>query len=137
VSPSYPAPSWGHIDAFCAADGWSQVRETDHVHWEKVLPSGETLKTHRSMAADKPIKPNLFGLILREQLRVNREQFWTAIETGRPVERPVELDEGPPEYPAWVLFGLAKYGHDEERVRQMTPTEAERLLQELWSRPPS
>ena len=135
MTPSHPAPTWGHIDAFCAADGWDQVRETDHVHWEKVLPTGETLQTHRSMAANKPIRSNIFGVILREQLRVNREQFWTAIETGTPVDRPVKLEEAPPEYQAWVVFSLAKFGYDEDRVRQMTPEEAEALLQELWSRP--
>jgi hypothetical protein len=133
----YPPPSWGHIDAFCAADGWTQCRTTDHVHWEKVLPDGSVLKTHRSLASNKVIKPNRFHLILREQLQVSQKQFWEAINTGSPVERPVILDDAPPEYPAWVVWGLKKYGYTEDDVRKMTPEDAEALLQEKWSEPAS
>jgi len=135
MTGSFPTPTWGHIDAFCNADGWSQVRVTDHYHWEKVLPSGELLKTHRSMAADKVIKPGVFGAILRDQLKVSKAEFWQAIETGKPVDRPVDLDEPAAEYPAWVVFGLARFGYSEDDVRAMTPTDAEALLHEKWSQP--
>jgi len=133
VTPSYPAPTWAHIDAFCRADRWDEVRETDHVHWEKLLPSGEVLRTHRSFASDKPISQGRFGVILREQLKVSRDEFWRAIETREPVDRPVELDEPEKEYPAWVVLGLGKYGIHEARVRAMSPEEAEKLLQEKWA----
>jgi len=136
VTASHPAPTWAHIEAFCNADEWQEVRETDHVHWEKVLPSGEVLKTHRSFAADKAISLGRFSLILREQLKVSREEFWRAIETGNPVDRPVELDEQPPEYPAWVIWGLRGYGITEDQVRQMSPAEAEAPLHARWATPP-
>jgi hypothetical protein len=135
VTGSYPAPTWGHIDAFCNADGWEAVRETDHVFWEKTLPSGEVLTTHRSFAANKPITPNVFSLILREQLRVSKAEFWGAIASGEPVDRPVDLDDAPPEFPAWVVFGLRKYGYTEAEIRTMTPSDAQALLQDKWSSP--
>jgi hypothetical protein len=131
----YTTPTWGHIDAFCKADGWTNIGTTDHVQWQKVLPSGEVLKTHRSFAANKVIQPNRFGVILREQLKVSREEFWEAINTGSPVARPVELEDAPPEYPLWVIWGLKNHGYSEEDVRKMTPEEAQALLQEKWSEP--
>lgn len=131
----YPAPTWGYIDAFCAADGWTATRTTDHVHWEKVLPDGSVLKTHRSFASDTVIGENRFRWILREQLHVSRDDFWGATRTGKPVDRPVSLEEAPQMYPAWVVFGLKKYGYSEEQVRKMTPAEAQELLQRKWSEP--
>lgn len=124
----YPAPTWADIDAFRKADGWTEVGTTDHVQWEKVLPSGEVLKTHRSFASNKVIKPNRFGVILRDQLSVSRQEFWEAVNSGTPVDRPVVLDDAPPEYPAWVIWGLKKYGYSEKDVRKMTPEDAEALL---------
>jgi hypothetical protein len=134
VTAGYPTPTWGDVDAFCKADGWVEVRTTDHVHWEKTLQSGEVLRTHRSLAADKAIGPNLFALILREQLNVNKVEFWAAVDTGEPVDRPVDpLEEAPPEYALWVVMGLAKFGIYEDEVRKMTPQAAEALLQQKWA----
>lgn len=134
MTAGYPAPTWGAIDAFCKADGWTEVGTTDHVHWEKTLPSGMVLSTHRSLAANKAIRPNIFATILRDQLMVNKAEFWAAIDTGEPVNRPVDpLEEAPSEYPLWVLMGLAKFGIHEEEVRQMTPDEAAALLQGKWA----
>jgi hypothetical protein len=136
VSDSYPNPVWGHIGEFCTADGWSEVRsDTGHIFWERTLPDGTVLQTHRSMDAGKRISPNVFARILRDQLRVNKAQFWEAIRTGQPVDRRMPLDEAPPEYPAWVVVGLLKYGYTEDQVRGMTPEEAEALLTEKWSTP--
>ena len=137
MSSGYPAPAWHHIDEFCAADQWTAVRSTDHVVWEKVLRTGEVLRTQRSFARQKTIGENLFRKILRDQLKVGVADFWRAIQSGEPVDRPVPTVEAPPEYPAWVLFGLAKYGYDHERVRrEMTPQEAQALLEQKRSEPP-
>lgn len=135
MTASYPTPTWADIEAFCNADQWLEVRETDHVHWEKTLPSGEVLKTHRSFAANKDISPGRFSLIIREQLKVKREEFWNAIHTGEPVDRPVELEEQPAEYPAWVVWGLKRFGVSEEETRALSAEEAEALLRENWASP--
>jgi hypothetical protein len=131
----YPTPTWADIDTFCTADGWTQRGTTDHYRWEKVLSNGDVLKTHSSLSSNKVIKPNRFGVILREQLQVSRQQFWEAINSGTPVDRPVELDEQPPQYAPWVISGLKKYGYSEEDVRNMTPDDAEALLWEKRSEP--
>lgn len=133
----HPTPTCADIDAFCKADEWTEVRTTDHVHWEKALPNGAVLKTHRSLAPNKVIKPGRFGVILRDQLQVSRAEFWQAVNSGTPVDRPVEPDDAPTEYPAWVIWGLKAYGHDEEAVRSMTPEEATSLLWAKRSEPSS
>lgn len=135
MTGSFPTPTWGDIDRFCKADEWESRETTDHVRWEKVLPTGEFLATHRSLAASKTIKPGVFGTILRTQLKVSREEFWRAIDTGKPVDRPVELEPQVPVYPAWLLVELRKYGVYEDEIRTMTPAEAEELLWKKRSSP--
>jgi hypothetical protein len=80
-------PTWGEVERFCTIDGWTEVRRTGHVFYEKVLPSGTLLRTHRSFASRKTMSPGRFKAILRFQLLVTEEQFWRALETGRPVDR--------------------------------------------------
>jgi hypothetical protein len=136
VTGAYPVPTWGDIDAFCAADEWTADRKTDHVFWEKVLPSGEILSTHRSFGTSQEIGPDLFRRILREQLKVSRDDFWAAIRTRKPVDRPVELDvDTAPVYPGWVIAGLTQRGLTPEEIRKLSPDEARRKLEELWSSP--
>ena len=80
-------PTWAQVERFCVVDGWSEVRRSDHVFFEKVLPDGTVLRTHRSFSSRKTMSPGRFKAILRYQLRVTEEQFWQALETRRPVDR--------------------------------------------------
>ena len=41
--------TYDEILRFLRIDGWVPVRTTGHVHYEKRLPSGETLRTHASV----------------------------------------------------------------------------------------
>jgi hypothetical protein len=132
--PKRPATG-AELEQFCQIDGWEQIRETDHIFWQKVLPSGEVLQTHRSFSANKTFSQNVFGLILRDQLRVSREAFWTALQTGEPVHRPVPVDEAPPTYPGWMIEGLLAQGVTEDQIREWTPAEAQTQLEELWAQP--
>ena len=80
-------PTWAQIERFCAIDGWSEVRRTGHVHFEKVLSDGRVLRTHRSFSSRKTMSPGRFAAILRHQLRVSEAQFWRTLETREPVDR--------------------------------------------------
>jgi hypothetical protein len=129
-------PSWDEIEQFCKVDGWQPDRTTGHVFWRKVLPSGEVLETHRSFAGQKSMSQDVFGVILRTQLRVSRSDFWDALRTGEPVDRPSEEAERPaPSHEAWVVLGLKGQGMTEEEIRQLTPEDAVSLLHEKWSQP--
>jgi hypothetical protein len=128
-------PTWSEIEQFCRNDGWEEDRTTDHVHFRKVLESGEVLETHRSLAGGKSMSQGRFGLILRKQLKVDRRTFWHVLQTGEPADRPTPVEEPPaPEYPGWVVSGLKGVGWTEERIRELTPDEAEERLHSEWSK---
>lgn len=80
-------PTWAQVERFCQIDGWREIRRSDHVFFERVLPDGTLLRTHRSFASRKTMSPGRFKAILRHQLEVTEEQFWQALATRRPVDR--------------------------------------------------
>lgn len=80
-------PTWAQVERFCKIDGWTERRQSDHVFFEKVLPDGTVLRTHRSFSSRKTMSPGRFKAILRHQLRVTSGEFWRALETKRAVER--------------------------------------------------
>ena len=107
------APTWGDVEAFLRADGWRQVEKGErggsrsrHVFYEKILDDGRVLQTHISHSRRKTLSPGRFSSVLRHQLEVSREQFWECIRTQRPVDRPIEREEGPVEHEAWVVAVL-------------------------------
>lgn len=80
-------PTWAQVERFCRIDGWREVRRSGHVHFEKVLPDGTVLRTHRSFSSKKTMSPGRFKAILRYQLVVTEDQFWQALESRQPVDR--------------------------------------------------
>lgn len=80
-------PTWAEIEQFCRIDGWVEVRRTGHVFYEKVLPNGTVLRTHRSYSSKKTTSPGRFHAILRHQLGATADEFWQALETRKPVDR--------------------------------------------------
>lgn len=69
-------PTFDEIEAFLRIDGWSQDRSTGHDFYEKVLPDGETLRSHTSFAGKKTMSPGRFKTILADQLKVSEAEFW-------------------------------------------------------------
>ena len=63
------------------------IARSDHVFYEKVLPEGIVVRTHRSFSSRKTMSPGRFKAILGYQLRVTEEQFWQALDTRSPVDR--------------------------------------------------
>ena len=80
-------PTWAQVERFCRIDGWREVRRGGHVHFEKVLPDGTVLRTHRLFSSRKTMSPGRFKAILRYQLAVTEDQFWRALEGRQPVDR--------------------------------------------------
>jgi hypothetical protein len=141
VTPN--SPTWGEVRSFLEADRWRPIpsgerggSQSDHIFYEKVLANGRVLQTHISHSLDKRPHPHVFALILREQLEVSRTDFWECIRSGRPVDRPVPVEAAPKEHPAWVVQVLAGELHmTGEEIMALELDEAERLVQEHWSRP--
>jgi DNA-binding transcriptional regulator YiaG len=129
-------PTWGEIEQFCRIDGWQESRRTDHVFFEKTLPDGTVLRTHRSFASSKAMSPGRFKAILRDQLRVSAEDFWRALSTGAAVTRPSEPPTAEPGLPAYLVRVLKSELHlSEAEIAELALAEAERLVHEHWSQP--
>ncbi|MEW6446671.1 MAG: hypothetical protein AB1426_01055 [Bacillota bacterium] len=67
-------PTFGQLKRYCDKNGWVMVRNTDYWYYEKVLPTGEVLRTRVSHAIAKEIPGHLWKKILK-QLRVTEEDF--------------------------------------------------------------
>ena len=85
---SMRTPTFDEIEGFLRIDGWSQDRSTGHDFYEKVLPDGETLRSHTSFAGKKTTSPGRFKTILADQLKVSEAEFWEALRTRKAVEPP-------------------------------------------------
>lgn len=129
-------PSWDEIEAFAKADDWIPNRDTGHAQWMKLLPGGDLLQLPISRGGDKTMSPGRFRQILRDQLKVTREQFWEAIKTGNPVGRPAPVEAPAIEHPTWVMRVLAVDVHlTAEEIGALSPDEAQALVRDYWERP--
>lgn len=134
------SPTWGDVKAFLAADEWRQFpsnerggRRAKHIFYEKVLEGGRTLETHASHSDDKTVSAGRFSEILRTQLEVNRAEFWECIRSGKPVNRPVTVDQAPVEHDAWVIRVLVSELHmTTEQIAPLSREEAIDLVQKHW-----
>ena len=123
--------SWADLRAFFRADEWTADRNTGDQQFEKTLPGGRVLRSKRSMGKDDDaLSKDLFKWILRVQLEVNEENFWNAIHTGKPVQRPSsQLPEPTLTLPEWLIGALRReVGLSEEDIAKLSREEAEAQL---------
>ena len=77
--------------------------------------------------------PDLWSNILRDQLQVTKEEFWTCVRDG------VQPDRGVPEVPAHALpvdvvhLLISRVGLDESEVAAMSRAEAVERLNRYWT----
>jgi hypothetical protein len=89
---SWPAASYKDHQKFCEAEGWVCVshgpgkrgKGTDHTRYELALRDGSILRTTISHPINRR---NTYGIdlwkrILRGQLCVTEEQFWSCVNNG-------------------------------------------------------
>lgn len=130
-------PTFDEIEAFLGIDGWSQDRSTGHDFYEKVLPDGETLRSHTSFAGNKTMSPGRFKTILADQLKVSEAEFWEAFRSKRPVSRPSRQPRPAPEsLPNWLREALRhECGMNEKDLVLLTEDEARQRLSQCRSKP--
>jgi hypothetical protein len=138
------APTWGEVEKFLQAVGWPRLPASsrgglseNHIFFEKLLDSGELVQTHISHSRRGRPSPGRFGLILREQIKVSRAQFWDALRSGEPVARPAPVEaEQQVEHEAWVIAVLAGELHmTVEQIEVLNVEQARQLVQDHWTRP--
>jgi hypothetical protein len=137
------APTWAEIERFLKIDGWTRLSAAsrggssqDHIFYEKLLDNGELLQTHVSHSAAKRPSSGRFAAILRDQLKVSREDFWSALRSRVPVERPSDGEDAPAEHDAWVVAVLTRDLHmTPEQVASLGVAQARETVLAHWSRP--
>jgi hypothetical protein len=137
------APTWGEMEKFLQADGWTRLPASsrggsseNHIFFEKLLDRGELLQTHISHSRRAGPSPGRFGVILRQQIKVSRAQFWEALSSGEPVPRPAPLDtEQHVEHEAWVLAVLTSELYmTAEQIEALDAEQAKQLVLDHWAR---
>jgi len=139
-----PQPRFSDLRRFCEIDGWEELKGArgkrgDHFRYRKALPDGRILRTKASHGGGEIGDPGLWRRIWREQLGLEcEEQFWEALRAGEPVDHGAAEPSPPagPSIPAWVVAGLLREGVPEAEIRELDAGEAQRRLEERWSRPP-
>jgi len=132
--------TWGELERFFRCDGWTEVRRTGDVRYERELSDGELLRSARSSGkSDETIGPDRFAEILRVQLKVDAIAFWTCVKTCRPVPRPATVAPPPPaRLSAWIARQVERelgLRSDQIAAMKITDADAQRLLDEHRSRP--
>ena len=70
-------PKFRDVKRYCENNGWALIRNTDHFYYEKVLLNGTVLRTKVSHALHKEIPSHFWQRILKHQLQVTEDEFWT------------------------------------------------------------
>lgn len=71
-------PNWKDLKKFCENDGWELYKKTDHYFYRKWDVEGNLKRTKVSMGTGE-IQKNLFNIILKKQLGVSKEYFYSKL----------------------------------------------------------
>jgi hypothetical protein len=137
-------PTYRELRKFVEVEGWedkdkvSRKKEGDHKRYVFTTPTGERLFTRISHGRDKIQDPDLFQHILRDQLKIDEDQFWAAVDLGKIPVRPVP--EGTVDYGtsidaklAWNLLTKVHLTH--AQLSEMTQAEAVKVWHEWLNKP--
>jgi hypothetical protein len=139
ASKKYPPADRESHDTFCVTEGWTLVRGatgkpvTHHRTYELTLWDGRILRTRIS----RPINSSQYGTqmwshILKQQLEVTVEEFWSCVNDGQLPDRGFAPLEAPPQsIPLFLLKELMKLGVSEKEALAMTPAQAAEKRVEL------
>jgi hypothetical protein len=135
-----PEPNRAYHDKFCQVEGWEQVRNArgqavaHHITYKLVLTDGRILRTRISRPVNRDgYGPSLWSHILKDQLQVTEDEFWSCVLEGTV---PVRIKEQPPmqAVPAEMVHLLIhKVGLPEAEVGQMSKDEALARLNQFWT----
>ncbi len=140
---TWPQPTRADHDAFCRREGWTRVRDsrgstgTHHITYELALPDGQVLRTRVSHPPDqRDYGASMWSHILRDQLRVNEEEFWACVRTATMPDRG-DVQAPAEALPAELAYLLVRrVGLAEHEVASLTRAQAIERLQQYWTSPP-
>jgi hypothetical protein len=137
---TWPQPDRENHDRFCRTEEWKRVRDargrtgTHHVTYELTLYDGRILRTRISHPVDRTVYgAAMWRHILRDQLDVTEDEFWTCVQRGDLPDRgaPASPREALPADLVYLL--IHRVGLDEETIAGMIKDEAVARLQQYWT----
>ena len=137
---TWPPGTWQAHERFCIAEGWDRVRDargrtgSHHVTYELVLADGSILRTRISHPVDRTdYGPSLWSHILRDQLAVSAEEFWSCVNDGVLPARSV-VAPAPESLPADLVHLLVhRVGLSSAEIASMTRAQANERVQRHWT----
>lgn len=137
MSPSRPAPTRADHLQFVVNEGWQQVPSTHHETYELGLADGRVLRTRISRPPNKTTYgARMWAHILRDQLDVTADEFWTCVTDGVAPDRTSadvveQLDDAIPVDVVNLL--ISRVGLTRRDLVGMTRQDAIARLNEFWS----
>ena len=135
-----PAPTRDHHQTFCDNEGWTEPVNAKgkpvahHVTLELALHDGRILRTRISRPVNRTTYgPSMWSHILRNQLEVTADEFWSCVQDGQLPDRgaPTVPKDA---LPASLVFQLMReVGLTADEVGAMTKDEAVARMQQYWT----
>lgn len=131
-------PTFQELIRFVQIEGWedkdkrSGKKTGDHHRYVFTTPTGERLYTRISHGKGQIYNPDLFQHILRDQLSINADQFWAAVDHGvKPVRQsPTSMQVSGALDAKLVRNLITKVNVSTKQLETMTQPEAISLWQE-------
>jgi len=131
-------PTNKELKRFVEVEGWenkdqkTHKKTGDHFRYVFTTPTGERLFTRVSHGSGQIGNPDLFASILRDQLCIDEEQFWSAVDKG---VRPTRLSPAQAKHVDALDAKLArnlinKVGLKPEELIGMSAQRAQKIWQE-------
>lgn len=131
-------PTNKELKRYVEAEGWenkdqkAHKKTGDHFRYVFTTPTGERLFTRISHGSGQIGNPDLFASILRDQLCIDEEQFWSAVDKG---VRPIRPSHAQAKHEDALDAKLArnlikKVGLRPEELIGMSAPRAEKIWQE-------
>ena len=137
MSSSGPRPTRADHQRFVVNEGWQRVASIHHETFELILPDGRVLRTRISRPPNRTkYGPRMWSHILRDQLGVTEDEFWTCVRDvvvpdRTPDDAAEEIDDEIPVDVVNLLIG--RVGLSRRDLVVMTRDEAIARLNEYWS----
>lgn len=117
--------------------GASGIPVTHHRTYELTLTDGRILRTRISRPVDRTqYRPSLWAHVLRDQLEVTADEFWTCVRDGVVPRRSRSVQRDAQSLPLYVVEGLIKKGLSAREIASMSEDEAIEHLHSMWSQEP-
>ena len=141
MSEKHPTPTREDHDDFCVNEMWNLVRGstgkpvTHHKTYEILLWDGRILRTRISRPVDRTdYSPRMWSHILREQLEVSSDAFWScARDKMLPDRGAPEVPKPRKSVPLYLVRELSRLGVAEEEIFALDAAGAAQLHADLLS----